>query len=342
MNKIINTIKIAFLVIGAVIGAGFITGREIMRFFYGSNRYIGAIILFVLLFSVILFLLKLDNKNCENILKKSNFAIYIFNVLIFASMLGAIDSLGETLFGVKSNFPLFSTILLILSTVTCLNGMGKLADVSSILIPILLIVFVGAVLIIPNSQNNANTMNFSKMSNIFLYGTTNVFLVQPFLLKIKEEKRTFSPIGVALFSSLILVVLIFMFLGVLSDDCLTCDIPLILLIKGNIFLYYLVSIIIFIAIFTTVTAVQYPYYVCFGQENAIFLIVVSIIAFLISRMGFFVIVDKVYPAIAVFSCVYYFFVIGGYLLTFLLLRCNHTSTRQARTKLRCSPLRDRV
>ncbi len=342
MNKIINTLKIAFSVIGAVIGAGFITGREIMRFFYGSNRYIGAIILFALLFSVILFLLKLNNKNCDNILKRSNFAIYIFNVLILASMLGATDSLGETLFGIKSNFPLFSIILLSLSTVTCLNGMSKLTDVSAILIPILLIIFIGVVLIIPNSQQDNNKMNFWKLSDIFLYGTMNVFLVQPFLLKIKEEKRTFSSIGVALFSSLILVALIFMFLGVLSKDCLTCDIPLILLVKGNVFLYYLVSIIIFIAIFTTVTAVQYPFYVCFGQENAIFLIAISIISFLISRMGFYVIVDKVYPAIAVFSGVYYFFVIGGYLLTFLLLRCNHTSKPPVCTKLRCSPLRDRV
>ncbi len=333
MNKLLNTLKITCSVIGGVIGAGFISGREIMTFFYGYNKFYCSIILFVIFFLLIYLILRLKSSSLLYIIKRSNVIILLFNILIMASMLAATDSLVESLFGISKNIPIFSIGLLLLSTLCCLGGFSSLAKVNLVIIPVLILIFFSAIFIIPANGENYDTAN-SNFYSCLSYSCLNIFLVQPFLLKIKEERSDFSPLGVAFLSSLILVLAIFAFLGVLSEDCISCDIPLILLAKNNLYLYYLLSLIIFIGIFTTLTAVQYPFYGIIKGGSASLLIVVSIVGFAISRIGFYHIVDKLYPTMSVLAIVYYLILIAISLFFSLKGQHLHTLTRREGTKLR--------
>ena len=324
MKKFLNTIKISCSVIGGVIGAGFITGREIMTFFFGYNRYIASLFLFVAFFILIYLILRVESKLLSFLIKKSELLILVLNVLIMASMLGATDSLAEDLFSLKSEIPLVSIILLILSTFCCLGGYDKLSKVNVVIVPIILLLFLGIVLTVLDDGQAVIQGNGVEVSTCFSYVALNIFLIQPFLIKIKEEKEVYSPIGVALFSSIILAFAIFLFLGALSEDCIYCDIPLILLVKGSRYLYFLVATIVFIAIFTTLTAVQFPFCGIFKKADSLILILVSVIAFAISRIGFYSIVDKIYPKISIIAMIYYSAFIAIYLFSVLKSQRLHT------------------
>lgn len=341
MKKFINSLQISTSVIGAIIGAGFITGREIMRFFYASNWFFSVVFTFLVLFCTVYFILKVTNEKSTFLLEKSSVIIYSFNILIMASMLGATDSLAYNLFNISSQIPVFSILLLAISTFCCLCGIDRLTRINFVLVPVLLLIFFLNVLSLP--KNNQNMFDFKQKTTDFLtYGYMNVLLAQPFLLKIKKEKNEFSPFVVAFISSLILSLAIGLFLTVLSDECLTCDIPLILLIKSNFFIYCLLSLIIFLSIFTTLTSVQYPFFSVNKKYGWIILVIVSLVSFTISRMGFYVIVDKIYPAIAIFSVIYYAFIFATWLYFSLKGQQGHTLFPPIRTKSPYSPLQDQV
>ena len=335
MKKLLNTLRISCSVIGAVIGAGFISGREIMTFFFGYNRYISSILLFVVLFLLIYFVLRVKNAFLSNLIKKSELLILILNVLVMASMLGATDSLAQSLFGIRKEIPVLSMPILLLSTIICLNGYEKLTRVNSIIVPMLLLVFFTAVFVIMEDSNPVSKNGTINAPSCLSYVALNVFLIQPFLIKIKEEKEVYSPLGVAFISSFILALAIFLFLGVLSEDCIYCDIPLILLANNNRFLYYLLAIIIFIAIFTTLLAVQFPFCGIINGNDSLTLIFVSVAAFAISRIGFYKIVDKIYPRMSFIAIVYYAAFIVIYLFFVLKSQRGHTLNRRVRKVSRC-------
>ena len=343
MKKLINTLQISFSVIGAVIGAGFITGREIMRFFYGKEWFYGVIIVFFVLFILLFALLNIKNEKIIYLIEKSNYAIFIFNILIMASMLGAADSLAYSIFSLSTKFPVFSIGLLVVSTYCCFGGMEKLSKVNLFIVPIILIIFFVAVTVLPYGEKEFSDGITNNYFDYFSYGFMNIFLAQPFLLKIKREKSEFSPFGVAIISSIILSVSICAFLRILSEDCLICDVPLILLAKNNYLLYFLFALIIFISIFTTLTSVQYPFVMSKKSKfDFLPLVCASIIAFIISRIGFFVIVDKIYPIIAVISMIFYAFIFAIWLFLALKEQRKRTLNQPKYIKQQYLPLQDQV
>ena len=159
----------------------------------------------------------------------------------------------------------------------------------------------------------------------------------------KKEKDNFSPFGVAFISAIILSTAIFALISVLSEECMSCDIPLILLINGNKYLIFLLSVVIIASIFTTLVSLQYSYLIKINEKsNYLIIIAVSVIAFIISRMGFFVIVDKIYPIIAKISAFYYAFIIAISLIISLKEQRKHTLAQPRHTKSRYSSLQGRV
>ena len=341
MKEFINSLRISCSVIGAVIGAGFITGREIMRFFYGNSPILGVIVLFCVLFITIYFILKVQNAKIIFLLEKSSIFIYSLNLLIMASMLGATDSLAFSLFGLPTNIPILSILLLVLSTLLSLNGMDRLTHFNFIIVPVMLAIFFLTIFILPKSEYVIGKEIVIE-KDCFLYGFMNIFLMQPFLLKIKKEKRKFSPFLVSIVSSIILSVAILLFLGILSDECISCEVPIILLARNNIFIYYSVSIVIFLSIFTTLTSVQYPFYIQDKPFGYLPLIFSAVFSFAVSRIGFYIIVDKIYPLIAVLSFIYYAFIFAIWLFFFLKGQQLRTLSPQANIKSRYLPLQDQA
>ena len=329
MNKIINSIKIGFSIIGAVIGAGFISGREIMKFFYGKNLIISVSVVFLSLFTFIYIILKIDDKKTSWLIEKSTALIYLFNVLIMASMFSATQSLATQLLPIKYLPSVIPIAIAGISTWICFNGIDKLESVNSILIPVMMVVFFIAVIFTYNRENIYIADNVFSI-DVVSYASMNIFLAQPFLLNVKKEKNKFSPFFVAFFSAIILSVAIFAFLLILSDDCLNCDIPLIYLTKNSSFLSALITIIVFLSILTTVISVQFPFgCILKNKFSCVPMVIVTVIAFAISKIGFYMIVDKVYPVIAIISLLYYA-IIAILWLIFQAGRLKSTLNLQAR------------
>ena len=326
MKKLFNTLKYSFSIIGAVIGAGFITGKEIIQFFYGRNPFLSISIFFLLLFGLTYILLKKELNASGAFLQVGNYIIYLFNLLIMASMLSAVDSLAETLLGISKNIPVFSILLIIISSLVSLNGLEKISIVNTILVLASLVVFFGIILL--NTGNISNVkLNNSGIYKVASYTSMNIFLAQPFIFKIKKEKKNFSPFGVALIVSIILSVAIFFFLKVIEPDALCVDIPIILLVNSNKYLYYLTAFIILVSIFTTLLAVQFPYLSVYKNNNYAVFVGATLAAFVISRVGFSAIVEKIYPMMAIVSLIYYSLFIATALFSFLKKQPNNTLAR---------------
>lgn len=345
-DKIKNTLKISCSVIGSVIGAGFITGREIMSFFYGTNAYLTGIMLFVIFFTLIFVIFKADGKILNNMIDKSNFIVYFLSLMIIGAMLGATDSLAFEVMNISKNIPIFSILLLAVSTFICISGIDKINKANFIIVPAMILLLYFAIFYArfsggTKNQNYRGGINFGVC---ICYGSMNIFLAQPFFSKIKKEKYEFSPFWVALTSAFFLALSVIFYLNVLNDGCMSCDIPLLYLIKDGKLLRYIVALVVFAGIFTTIIGAQYP--LCRlplpEKIQPFSIIIIALSCFLISRLGFFIIVDKLYKILSYISAIYFIIFICVFLVVFLkgVLR-NTSKPLKCRAKT-CLSLRDRV
>lgn len=330
-NSIIffNSLKTSFSIIGAVIGAGFITGREIMRFFYGKSIVLTGIILFLTFFLLLYFLLVNHSSVMNKIIEKSNVVICVFNLIVIASMLGATDSLFNDFFVLNSNCFIFSLSLLIFSTIICIKGVKNLQKINFIVVPLMIIVLLTVCFFAPIS-NNVESKDSPELFTILGYVCMNCLLAQPFITQLKKEEKNFSPFFCAFLASIILCACVIFYLTVLNDECKICDIPLTVLAGTSVFVKICVILTIFLGIITTQFGAQYPVVKnLYNKLNGKFLIVlVCFLTFIISRIGFYNIVELIYPIIAIISIIYFLIILPILLVFFAVIKQKDTSKLQ--------------
>ncbi len=346
MNKsiFIGSVKSAFAVTGAVIGAGFITGREIMKFFFGNNQPVLFCVLFIAFTAFVYVTLANKNPVVESAMQKSNFIINILCVLTVASMLSATDSLASDL-KISGELPAFSVLMLIFSVFICIGGIEKLTKFNLILVPVMLIVLfaiIGGGLIFSHSKDIGFSQSFNIVSPLS-YSCMNVMLTQPLLTSIKKETKNFSPFLTSLITAFALALAAALYLTVLPKECLMSDIPIFYLVSNTKWAYYLVASMIAAGIVTTLVGSLYPLlYVIEGKLHILWVIMVCLLSFLVSRLGFYVIVDKIYPLLSFFAVIYYAVIFCVLPLVFRIKARQRTSMPQARIKGRYSSLQGRV
>jgi uncharacterized membrane protein YkvI len=111
VKTLFNILQTIFLLVGTIIGAGFITGAELVEFF-GSKNFIVPLIFATILMAVALVIVFKKLKSCqsnsynvENLFggRKGYALATCFTSLIFsASMLAGIDTLLNTIVDLKS------------------------------------------------------------------------------------------------------------------------------------------------------------------------------------------------------------------------------------------------
>ena len=153
-GKIWSTVVDYFLILGAIIGVGFASGKEICVFFFdfGSASLIGLLafaLLYVYLFFVIQHISNKLNLNSYDkfnqamfgkLCKFTNVVMLINFIITSAGMLAGADYLFETFFGVGYRIP--SIILSILTFGLLIGGIEKIKNVANIIIPLMLAVIV--------------------------------------------------------------------------------------------------------------------------------------------------------------------------------------------------------
>lgn len=365
----------AFSIIGSVIGAGFITGREILTFFYGQSPIWVFILLLAFFFLLMLSVMTVKGEMSLYAVERADNFICLFNILMIASMLGATESLARDM-GVGCAFPAWSVVMLLVSIVVCAGGMSRLDKFNAVLVSVMLgIVFVIVALKLPSVSlefSAAGThVNFFAVAK---YVGMNILLAQPLLGNIRRENNAFGQVETTVKTSVLtaftaaflLSLTAAAFLAVLPKESAFAELPILHILGANKAFYYSVSLTVALGIITTLVGSMYPLlnYSFFAKsagetaaetgqkENRddakkrrrgkiIRAVCICMLSLGVSRLGFYVIVDKIYPLLGVLSLAYYLFTFAV-LPIFQRVTRRRTLRRQEYTKARYRSLPDRV
>jgi len=365
IDNLKKSIGAAFAVIGSVIGAGFITGSEILAFFHGQTPLIVFLCLFAAFTLLFCLILKSGNQVSVYLLDKGDKVIILFNFISVASMLGATESLASDL-GAGCAFPVWSVALLIITVAVCRKGMRGLSLFNVILVPVMLaavflIVLLGGVVVDGTQPDSLRIEPFSVLE----YVGMNVLLTGPLLSSIRRENsangisqngkssaekkkektngKSFLPFVVSVVASAVLSATAAAFLYALPEESAFSEIPILYVAGGGKVALAAISFVVALGIITTLVGSLYPILeLVKGRFSLLWAIGVCLVSLALSRIGFKVIVAKIYPAIGVLAIAYY-------ALTFFLLPSavhiaerGRTLRRQAGTKAPCRSLRGRV
>lgn len=366
----------AFSIIGSVIGAGFITGREILTFFYGQSPILVFILLLAFFFLLMLSVMTVKNEMSLYAVERADNVICLFNILMIASMLGATESLARDM-GVGCAFPAWSVVMLLVSIVVCAGGMSRLDKFNAVLVSVML----GIVFLIVALKLSSVSLEFSAAGthvNFFAvakYVGMNILLAQPLLGNIRRENNAFGQVETtvktfvltAFAAAFLLSLTAAAFLAVLPKESAFAELPILHIVGANKAFYYSVSLTVALGIITTLVGSMYPLlnYSFFAKsageisatkaerkENRddakkrrrgkiIRAVCICMLSLGVSRLGFYVIVDKIYPLLGMLSLAYYLFTFAV-LPIFQRVTRRRTLRRQEYTKARYRSLPDRV
>lgn len=330
-------------ILGAIVGAGFASGKEISTFFgqYGfwSLPFVAlTLVLFFWCFYLFSKLGKMIKPKSITDMTKAMFgkagifvdlAFILCTFITLASMLAGCDSIGTLAFGSNYNFCYISIATAILATIIVSVGLKYIYRTTNVILPTML-VFICTILIIflangndfnVNSTISGTTFNFfsSGISSI-LYVCLNIF-TNIFIIAKTSEYMNKKQIGLAsIIASLILclfisLILVAMLLG--GKDILFADMPMVKIAYSvSKVVGVLYSIVLWLAIFTTISVASFSlveWLNNFIKNRFVCCAIILTIGFIFSRFGFSTIVDIFYPidgifgaVIVIYATIYYF------------------------------------
>lgn len=322
-----NILKIVFVIIGTLIGAGFASGQEIYIFFFshGMKGLLGIVISSSLMGIVIYQSLKIikteeintykefldcilkNNKFCK-ITNIINFVINTFILVTFFIMIAGFGAYFEQELGIYSI--LGSCLLAISCLILFMTSTKGMIKINAILVPIL-ISFLGilGVLILPktpweNLGNYIIEVNHSNyILNAILYTSYNSILLIPVLITLKNylknRKQIFCVSTITTIIIIILSIIIFLILIKVDVDITKLEMPAVYVIS-NMFgiLKYGYGFVILASIFTTAISLGNSFLNNISKNKQQYIkiaISITIISILVSKIGFSNLVNILYP-----------------------------------------------
>jgi uncharacterized membrane protein YkvI len=309
---------------GAIVGAGFASGREIMRFFsrYGSFSWIGvflaAVVMGVFAFAIMKKAREADAQSlselCRAYLGPAGVVGTIaFTVLIGAtggSMSAAAGEIGALALPVHGAYWIAFLCTLLLCLVLSRKSMTPLAYVSLLLVPVMVIVFL--LCLIP-PQGVAATPQmilpvWRKIVEVVLfavsYGALNITLAAGVLCEIgrgMNDKRallTSAYLGLCLLALLALGNIALVRQPQLADAAL----PIVMLLNRFGKMGFWVSVTgLYLAVFTTLLAAARSFFNILGYCKPVWLsfALTGVLFFLFGVVGFAKLVGIVYPVLGI-------------------------------------------
>lgn len=319
-----NIVKVIFVMIGTIIGAGFASGREIYIFFnaYNEKGLYGLILSTVLtgmtIYKVLSLIKENDIKDYNNLLltinksKKINkiikIIINIFLVLSYYIMVAGFSGLLEQEYGIPT---IISSIIFTLICYFTLKGnIQRIINANFFLIPILIIIIVIIFFINVNlteinlfNQNIIQDVKYNWVISSILYSSYNSILLIPILIglskNVKDKKSNMIISTICSIITLLLGVFIYLMLLQSNNNLAIIELPLVYVIKnfGNIYAIIYTYVMI-VAIYTS--AISAAYGVLENYNNNIkkynsMLLIMSILAIPIANIGFANLVNILYP-----------------------------------------------
>lgn len=319
--------KIVFVIIGALIGAGFASGQEIYVFFYayGMKGIIGIIISSTLIGYIIYKTFKIIQKNDistyrefleiiigrdkKNLISILNIIINTFLLVTFFIMISGFGAYFEQQLGINSLIG--SAILAILCYIIFMTSTKGVVKVSTIIVPFLIffIIYIGieilGVIDISKIQqytiNNNNSLMFILKS--ILYSSYNSILLIPVLITLKDYLKNsiinkYASILITVIVATLSMIL-FLILSKIDVNIEKLEMPAVYLVsKLSNILATIYGFIILSSIFTTSISVGNSFIqnICEKKKSYQHIaLIMCITSVFISKIGFSNLVQSLYP-----------------------------------------------
>ena len=321
MRKIL---KAVFVIIGALIGAGFASGQEIYIFFYqyGINGIFGIIISSILLGFVTYKVLCICKENevtnyksfLEIFIKKEkqleifNMIMNIFILITFYIMIAGFGAYFEQQFGIYSLIG--SIILSLICYFVFLKDVSGLIKVSQYIVPLL----IGSLLIIGISVIDSKNIleishyvtentNWKWILDSVLYGSYNTILLIPVLIALRKLVSNKKEQGIISIVTTILVIvlslIVFFMLTKVDVDIKNLEMPAVYVAsKISVVFKYIYGFIILSSILTTSISLGTSLLENMAHDkkkHKQYAALICVSAVLVSNIGFSNLVNLLYP-----------------------------------------------
>lgn len=302
MKNFADAVKLFFVIAGAVLGAGFLSGGELVGFF-NSKSAICLTVSGALFFIGFAFI----GVNQDGFTKT---ALIIAGAVFSSAMLTALDEISwET--GVIKGFPAVSVLSVIAFHFLLSENVGKLEKANYILIPFAVLVVVAAAFYAEPVGAPRFKTSVKDGVNAVLYSCMNLFVALPSVSIAARGKGKRVKILAALTFAVFFVALAYIILRVSPSTAL----PLIDMATGTPFYPFIVAAV-FIGSFTSLLCCLYPLKNLISERTAdkkrrnVYCFLLYCVLFALSRAGIAAIIKYCYPfvgALGLFSIVKSFF-----------------------------------
>lgn len=325
-----NILKVVFVIIGTLIGAGFASGQEMYLFFfsYGIKGIEGIIISCTLMGIIIyktlnlikkydiktykefleIFIKPKDNEKYFNLRNIVNIVINIFILITFFIMIAGVGAYFEQELGISQIVG--SIVLSVLCLIVFMTSTKGAVKVNEILVPIL-IIFVVIIGIM-----NMKEIHFQELENYvirtnegnhilsgIIYCSYNSILLIPVLITLKDYLKNKKQIGtisvIATLISITLSFLIFLLLVRIDVDITKLEMPVVYVVSHMFKILRLVyGIIILGSIFTTAVSLGSSFLQNTSKNKKSYTqiaVIMCITSVVISKIGFSNLINSLYP-----------------------------------------------
>lgn len=312
MNTLLSraggTVKNALVLVGTVVGAGFVSGAELVRFFPTSNfvpcAYLAAVLLFLGFF--LLFRLGAAHGGFDGVLRAVfgrgaaavRWFVLLSSLVICACMLAGLDSVMAEGFGVSKKLPVLSAALVLALFFLSAKGLKGIGAVNLCLVPVILcfVVYLGCQDMSAGYAFSPAGDPFAAFANILLYVGMNVFLAAPVVCDLGARGAGAGAAGLASCAIGFAVAVILANIYTAGANAILADMPLLSALGGGS-AARIFAVVSAFGIVTTLFSSWYPLGAK-AEETPKPRLVRAIVlgaAFLLSRMGLKNIVDRFYP-----------------------------------------------
>ena len=330
-------------VVGAIIGAGFVSGKEVVSFF-GSWGYF-SLFLIALVGALFFFCFYIFSKLGKNLRPKSisdltsvmfgkagvfvDFAFILSSFITLSSMIAGSDAIGLVMFGAGYNFCYISILTVMIVVIVVSVGLKFIYKITDAILPVMLVLILIVSLTFlfgtarqTISADNTSGSAFSAIVYFVLYVFMNTFS-NIFIIAKTSQYMSKKQIGLAcgisagILAFLVGLILITIMHG--GDEIFVSDMPMLAVANGiNKTFGVIYAIVLWLAIFTTICVVAYTIVEWLFQyiKNKFVCSVVTLsLGFVFSRFGFSTIVDIFYPIEGIFGGIFIVYSVAYYFKT---------------------------
>ena len=311
MKAFFNVLTTVFVCLGASIGAGFVSGSELVAFF-GVDNFFGVVLLSCVLTAICFCLVFSVAKNQEFAFVKRNLfgqskvfngASVVCNFLFFVSMIAGLDAVWDTL-DVLKGLPVLSLLSVILISFLARFGIKGLEKLNLYLMPLVIVIVL--LCAFTADKGVKATGENGGVINAVLYCFLNTFVSMPVLFATAKGKSKNTLLVSSLIVALVILVLSVVILTVVKNNANSqfFAMPFCLATTSSPFNKCL-SVALIIGAFTSGASAYHPVYQAVkGRYGWLGVVVIGVVAFTLSRLGLTAIVKYVYPLIAGFGGLY--------------------------------------